>query len=89
MAALCCRLCSRCEVPSIGRRLGGPTKRGFVHGFGLQGPQNRWRAWAITFPMLIRRTVFSEVMVKEARVAHGCPAEVSTFSMVTKTRRFW
>jgi hypothetical protein len=56
IAALCCRLSARCEVPSIGRRLGGPTKRRLVHGFGLQGPQNRWRGWLRPVSMLIRRT---------------------------------
>jgi hypothetical protein len=59
MAALCCRFSSRprrCELPSLGRRLGGPMKSGFVHGFGLDGPQNRCPRWARSFRMLVRRT---------------------------------
>jgi hypothetical protein len=46
----------RFDWPSMGRRLGGPTKRELVHGFGLQGPQNRCRGCASSFPVMIRRT---------------------------------
>ena len=52
MAARRCRFSSRpcrCELPSMGRRFGGPMKSGFVHGFGLEGPQNRCRPWASSF----------------------------------------
>jgi hypothetical protein len=45
----------RCELPSIGRRLGGPTNSGLVPGLGLEGPQNRCRRWASPSPMLVRR----------------------------------
>lgn len=45
----------RLDWPSMGRRLGGPTKRGLDHGFGLQGPQNRCRGCASSFPVMIRR----------------------------------
>ena len=55
MAALCWRLASECEAPSIGRRAGGPTNSGLDQGLGLQGPQNRWRGWADPWPRLIRR----------------------------------